>query len=143
MAVKLFASILIGSTETEMKLFQLSPRKGMLQLSCQSRRIDLGSDAYARGTLSTQKVELLVRTLKSFKKTMDGYHVDSYRMVATSAIRELRTALITNPIPSSGFSTTSPSRWTRTPSRKSFRQGQRLSTSVAIPSRFRSSITIS
>ena len=95
MAVKLFASILIGSTETEMKLFQLSPRKGMLQLSCQSRRIDLGSDAYARGTLSTQKVELLVRTLKAFKKTMDGYHVDSYRMVATSAIRELRTALIT------------------------------------------------
>ncbi len=55
MAVKLFASILIGSTETEMKLFQLSPRKGMLQLSCQSRRIDLGSDAYARGTLSTAR----------------------------------------------------------------------------------------
>ncbi len=26
---------------------------------------------------------------------MDGYHVDSYRMVATSAIRELKTALIT------------------------------------------------
>ncbi len=48
MAVKLFASILIGSTETEMKLFQLSPRRGMAQLSCQSRRIDLGSDAYAR-----------------------------------------------------------------------------------------------
>lgn len=95
MAVKLFASILIGSTETEMKLFQLSPRRGMAQLSCQSRRIDLGSDAYARGTLSTQKVEFLVRTLKAFKKTMDGYHVDSYRMVATSAIRELKTALIT------------------------------------------------
>ena len=80
MAVILFASILIGSTETEMKLYELSPRKGMKQLSCLSRKIDLGSDAYGRGSLSTEKVELLVETLKSFKKTMDGYHVDAYRM---------------------------------------------------------------
>lgn len=95
MAVKLFASILVGSTETEMKLYELSPRKGMKQLSCLNRRIDLGSDAYGKGVLSTQKVELLIETLKSFKKTMDGFHVDGYRMVATSSIRELKTALIT------------------------------------------------
>lgn len=95
MAVKLFASILVGSTETEMKLYQLSPRKGMKQLSCLNRKIDLGSDAYARGSLSREKVELLVDTLKSFRKTMDGYHVDAYRMVGTSALREIKTNLIT------------------------------------------------
>ena len=95
MAVKLFASILVGSTETEMKLYELSPRRGMKQLSCMGRKIDLGSDSYSRGSISREKVEMLVETLKSFKKTMDGYHVDAYRMVATSAIREVRTNLIT------------------------------------------------
>ena len=56
MAVKLFAAIVIGSTETEMKLYDLSQRRGIRQLSCVSRRIDLGIDAYDRGRLSTEKV---------------------------------------------------------------------------------------
>lgn len=95
MAVKLFAAILIGSTETEMKLFELSQRKGMKQLSCVTKRIDLGVDAYAKGILSTEKVELLLDTLREYRDMMVGYHVDDYRMVGTSALRGLRTDLIT------------------------------------------------
>ena len=95
MAVKLFAAIVIGSTETEMKLYDLSQRRGIRQLSCVSRRIDLGIDAYDRGRLSTEKVERLVETLKDFRRQMDGFHVDGYRMVGTSALREIRTGLIT------------------------------------------------
>lgn len=95
MAVKLFASILIGSTETEMKLYELAPRKGMHQLSCASRRIDLGVDAYSRGIISTKKMEQLIVTLREFKKVMDGYNVSGYRMVGTSALRVLQTKLIT------------------------------------------------
>lgn len=95
MAVKLFASIVIGSTETEMKIYDLSQRRGIRQLDCISRRIDLGIDAYDRGRLSTEKVEYLVETLKDFRRQMDGYHVDGYRMVGTSALREINTGLIT------------------------------------------------
>ena len=95
MAVKIFASILIGSTETEMKLYEVSARKGFHMFDCLSCRIDLGSDAYARDTLSTPKMERLIETLKEYRKVMEGYHVDSYRMVGTSALRQIRTTLIT------------------------------------------------
>ncbi len=95
MAVKLFASILIGSTETEMKLYEVSARKGFHMIDCLSCRIDLGNDAYERDTLTTAKVERLVETLIEFRTIMEEYHVDSYRMVGTSALREIRTALIT------------------------------------------------
>lgn len=95
MAVKIFASILVGSTDTEMKLYELSPRRGIRQIDWLSRRIDLGVDAYDRGVLSTGKVQLLVDTLREYKRIIDGYHVDSYRMVGTSALREIRTELIT------------------------------------------------
>ena len=49
MAVKLFAAVVIGSTETEMKIFELSPRKGMREIDCVSTRINLGVDAYSKG----------------------------------------------------------------------------------------------
>ena len=95
MAVKLFASIMIGSTETEMKLYEISARKGFHLFDCLSCRIDLGSDAYGRKTLSGAKMDRLIETLTEYRKIMEGYHVDSYRMVGTSALREIRTALIT------------------------------------------------
>ena len=94
MAVKLFASVVIGSTETEMKVYEISPRKGFHMFECVVRRIDLGVDAYERGSLSTEKLERLVETLNEYRKIMDGLHVDAYRMVGTSAFREIRTGLI-------------------------------------------------
>ena len=95
MAVKLFASIMIGSTETEMKLYEISARKGFHMFDCLSCRIDLGNDAYERSTLSTAKMERLIETLTEYRSIMEGYHVDAYRMVGTSALREIRTAMIT------------------------------------------------
>lgn len=95
MAVKLFASIMIGSTETEMKLYEISARKGFHMFDCLSCRIDLGNDAYERDTLTTAKMERLIETLTEYRQIMEGYHVDAYRMVGTSALREIRTALIT------------------------------------------------
>ena len=95
MAVKLFASIMIGSTETEMKLYEVSARKGFHMFDCLSCRIDLGNDAYERDTLSIAKMERLIETLTEYRQIMEGYHVDAYRMVGTSALREIRTAVIT------------------------------------------------
>ena len=62
MAVKLFASVVIGSTETEMKVYEISPKKGFHMIECVNRRIDLGVDAYERGSLSSEKLERLVET---------------------------------------------------------------------------------
>lgn len=95
MAVKLFAAIVIGSTETEMKIFELSARRGMKEIDCISTRINLGVDAYSKGQLAVEKVKELCQVLKEFKTVMEGYKVDDYRICATSALREIRSALIT------------------------------------------------
>ena len=95
MAVKLFAAILIGSTETEMRIYELSERRGMKQLDCINSRISLGVDAYAEGKLAPEKVKELCIVLKEFKQIMEGYKVNAYRACATSALRMLHSSLIT------------------------------------------------
>lgn len=95
MAVNVFAAIVIGSTETEMKIFQVSPRKGMKEIDCVSTRINLGVDAYSKGQLAVEKVEELCQVLREFKRIMEGYRADAYRLCATSALRELRAMIIT------------------------------------------------
>ena len=50
MAVKLFGGIVIGSMETEMKIFELSARKGMREIDCVSARIHLGGGCLQQGT---------------------------------------------------------------------------------------------
>ena len=95
MAVKLYAAIVIGSMETEMKIYELSSRKGMKVVDCVSTRIHLGVDAYSKGRLDVEKVEELCRVLKDFKRIMEGYKVDACHICGTSALREIRSTLIT------------------------------------------------
>ena len=94
MAVKLFAAIVIGSVETEMRIYELNPRKGMKELDCIRTRLALGEDAYSDRELDPAKVQELIVVLKEFKGIMEGYQVDAYRACATSAFRELRSSLI-------------------------------------------------
>ena len=95
MAVKLFAAILIGSTETEMRVYELGARGGMKQVDHVSTRIGLGSDAYSDGRLDTDVLMELCRVLRDMRLLMDSYKVDSYRACATSSLRELRSDLLT------------------------------------------------
>ncbi len=94
MAVKIFAAILIGSSETEMKIFEFTSRKGMKEVDCMSTRLDLGVDAYRNGKISVDKLEELCLILREFKRNMNAYRVDAYRLCATSAFRETKNMLI-------------------------------------------------
>ena len=95
MAVKMFAAISIGSAETEMRIYEISARKGMKEIDRLSTRINLGAEAYASHKLDVEKVEQLCEVLKDFKTVMEGYKVDAYEIRATSALREIRSSLIT------------------------------------------------
>ena len=95
MAAKVFSSVVIGSTATEMKIFELSPRRGMRQIDFVSYPINLGVDAYTDGRLNMKKVDEVCRVLKDFVRIMAGYRVEDMRVVATSALREIRADLIT------------------------------------------------
>ena len=95
MAVKTYAAIMIGSAETELRIYELSPRKGMREIDRVSTRLNLGVDAYTMGKLSAEKVQYLCEILKHFKTIMEGYQAEAYSICATSAFREIRSSLIT------------------------------------------------
>lgn len=95
MAGKIFAAIVIGSVETEMRIYELSARKGMKVLESIRTRIALGADAYSDQTLEPSKVKELCRVLKEFREIFESYRADAYKVCATSAFRELRSSLIT------------------------------------------------
>lgn len=88
MAVTLFAAIDVGSYEVEMKIFELTPRKGMKEIDQIRHRIELGKDTYNKGKIGVAKIEELCKVLNDFAGIMSGYKVEAYRACATSAIRE-------------------------------------------------------
>ena len=88
MSVRTFAAIDVGSFELTMKIYELSGKNHMREVDCVSRRLALGSDTYAHGKISGEKLDELCRTLREFKEIMNAYHVEDYKAYGTSAIRE-------------------------------------------------------
>lgn len=94
MAIKTFAAIDVGSYELSMKIFELKGNNGMRQIDHIRYRLDLGTETYATGKLSYEKVDELCRILREFSTIMKAYKVDGYKAYGTSAIRETQNALI-------------------------------------------------
>lgn len=94
MSIKTFAAIDVGSFELSMKVFEFSGKNSMREVDYVRQRIDLGSDTYATGKISNEKVNELCRTLKEFAEIMSSYKVEAYRAYGTSAIRETENSAI-------------------------------------------------
>lgn len=88
MSVKTFAAIDVGSYELTMKIFEFSGKNRMREIDCITKHLDLGTDTYAFGKISNEKMDELCRTLKEFLAIMSSYKVENYKAYATSAIRE-------------------------------------------------------
>lgn len=88
MAGEIFAAIDVGSYELGMKIFEISPKKGVKQIDHIRHHIDLGSETYATGRISYSHVSELTRVLIEFRKIMETYGVTHYQAYGTSAIRE-------------------------------------------------------
>ena len=94
MSVKTFAAIDVGSYELTLKIFEFPGNNSMREIDCVSRRLDLGSDTYATGKISNEKMDELCRTLKDFSDIMKSYRVVGYKAYGTSAIRETKNTTI-------------------------------------------------
>ena len=88
MAVTTFAAIDVGSYELELTIYEISPKKGIIQLDRLRKVIGLGKDTYDRGIISYDRVDEMCKLLHRFKAVMAEYQVDDYRACGTSAIRE-------------------------------------------------------
>lgn len=94
MKLKLFAALDVGSYELTCKIFEYTTKNGMKEVEVLRHPIDLGSETFAGGKLSKEKVNELCQVLNSFRKVMEGYRVEGYKAYGTSAIREAENTLI-------------------------------------------------
>ncbi|WP_034487851.1 exopolyphosphatase [Butyrivibrio fibrisolvens] len=83
-----FAAVHVGSYELTMKIFEISRKNGLKCLDHIRHRIDLGSETYATGTISSRHMLELTRVLKEFSEIMKSYGVTNVQAYGTSALRE-------------------------------------------------------
>lgn len=88
MAMKTFAAILVGSSELELKVYEISKKIGIRELDHVRYMIELGSDTYSQGKISSDTVSELCHVLKNFTIKLNEYRVDDYVAYGGSALRE-------------------------------------------------------
>ena len=93
MAIHTFAAIYIGSYEVSLKIFELSAKKKMRAIDYVRRRIELGADAYSKGSIGYELVEALCETLKEFTQVMKEYRVTDYEAYAAAVLRDVSNEL--------------------------------------------------
>ena len=86
--VKTFAAIDIGSYELSMKIYEVTKKNGIKQIDYIKRPFDMGTETYATGKLSSDRVLELCAVLSEFRKIMKSYRTEDYVAYGTSAIRE-------------------------------------------------------
>lgn len=92
--MKTFAAIEVGSYELAMKIFEISSKDGLREIDHIMHRIDLGTDTYAAGKISYDRVDELTGVLRDYREIMKSYGVDDYTAYGTSAIRETENTAI-------------------------------------------------
>jgi len=93
MKICTFAAAYIGSYEVSLKIFEISPKKGIKEIDYIRSRIELGRETYSTGNIGYELVEALCNTLADYKKIMDTYKVDDYEVYAGSALRDTKNVL--------------------------------------------------
>ena len=80
--------IYIGSYEVSLKIFELASRRKLRGVDYVRRRIELGKDAYGKGSIGYELVATLCATLGEFTKIMEEYRVDAYEAYAGAVLRD-------------------------------------------------------
>ena len=88
MSYKTIACINVGSYEIEMKIFEISSKKGIVMIDHIRQIIELGKDTYASGRVDFKHIDEVCQILFGFAEIMKGYKVTEYVAYATSSIRE-------------------------------------------------------
>ncbi len=94
MACTMFAAIDVGSYEVNLKIYELSARKGIRVVNHVRHRMELGKDTYATGRIGTELTDELCEVFLDFRRIMKEFGVEDYRACATSAVRESRNHIV-------------------------------------------------
>lgn len=86
----MFAAIDVGSYMLHLKVFEFLPSNIMKEVDSIRYGIDLGTETFAEGRLSSRKATELCNVLANFSEIMKSYGVTQYIAYGTSAIRETK-----------------------------------------------------
>jgi len=86
------AVIDIGASAVRLVVAELRPGQPAFIVEEASRGVSLGKDTFSTGRIGPASMEAALQALEGFKRLMDGYRVQRYRAVATSAVREAANA---------------------------------------------------
>ncbi|SCX86489.1 exopolyphosphatase / guanosine-5'-triphosphate,3'-diphosphate pyrophosphatase [Pseudobutyrivibrio sp. AR14] len=92
--MKLFASIYIGTYETTLKVFEVVKQKGAKTIDVQKIQSDIIKDILSKGMILPETVDKLCRILNDMKRTIEGYKVDAFSVVAGPNIRQASNDLV-------------------------------------------------
>lgn len=95
--VQTAAVIDIGTTSIRMEIAEIDDAGKIRSLQRLFQAVNLGREAFTRGSLRKSTVEECVRILRSYRRVLDEYQIDrpeQIRIVATSAIREASNQLM-------------------------------------------------
>jgi exopolyphosphatase/guanosine-5'-triphosphate,3'-diphosphate pyrophosphatase len=89
--VRQVAVIDIGTSSVRMAVAEIDGGSHVRQLEALAQAVNLGKDAFIRGSISKNTIEECVRVLKSYRRILKEYQIENpaqVRVVATSAVRE-------------------------------------------------------
>lgn len=89
MSVHTFAAIYIGSYEVSLKIFEFTSKKKVKEIDHVRSRLELGKDAFSKGSIGYELVEALCELLGEYSNIMDSYKVESYEAYAAAALRDV------------------------------------------------------
>jgi len=95
-SVKSVAVIDIGTAAIRMAIAEITASGEVRNLESLSQAVSLGRDTFTRGSIAKATIEDCVRVLRSYRRILREYQIESpeqIRCVATSAVREARNRL--------------------------------------------------
>ena len=88
-----FAAVDIGSNSVRLKIAKVV--RGRLETLHEDREVTrLGQSVFANGALDPQAMSHTLRVLRRFHRSVQTHAADRVRVVATSALRDARTATL-------------------------------------------------
>ena len=81
------ASIDIGTNSIKSKIFKTTPASIEFIKGIRSP-IRLGSDVFSKGSLSKNKLDQVIETIREYESIFKENYIDHYEIVATSAFRD-------------------------------------------------------
>ncbi len=94
MAGHIFGAINLGSSELALKIYEISKKTGITELTHVRRKFAIGVETYSTGYISYRSMTEICDTLNDFTRIMSEFGVDSSDVCGTSGIREAENMLV-------------------------------------------------